>query len=510
MRARKRSIIRKSVVLKSIFLFLILNVVCLLLFYLYHHPTPSPANNHDGFRHREDLLIDYDPTEKAWPDLPSFIPWVDAGFSPRPRSCEAYFGNGFSRSIDVIKKTGDKGGWFRCFYSETLRSSVCEGGNVRMDPSRITMSRGGERLDEVIGRSEEDELPKFQDGAFVVEKGSGNAGNGEMMVDEDFLEKFVPQGQIGFHTMRNLIGSIRVVSDSNLDCSQWLNGSTLLVTRFEYANMFHTTTDWYSAYTSSRITNLPTRPRLVFLDGHCKAPLEQTWEALFSGLKYAKNFSGPVCFKRIVFVPLGYETAMFKGLSESFSCQGALASELRKDPEDQKTARVSEFGEMLRAAFNLPIKDEDIPKPVSGHNVLFVRREDYLAHPRHDGKVQSRLSNEQDVFDALTRWAANYNRCKINIVNGLFAHMGMKDQLKDIQEASVVIGAHGAGLTHLVAARRDTVVLEIISSMYRRPHFELISKWKGLEYHAINLAGSYAEPSRVIKELTGIMQNLGC
>lgn len=34
--------------------------------------------------------------------------------------------------------------------------------------------------------------------------------------------------------------------------------------------MFHTVTDWYSAYVSSRVTGLPYRPHLVFVDGHCK------------------------------------------------------------------------------------------------------------------------------------------------------------------------------------------------------------------------------------------------
>jgi hypothetical protein len=50
---------------------------------------------------------------------------------------------------------------------------------------------------------------------------------------------------------------------------QWVEEPTLLVTRFEYANLFHTITDWYSAYVSSRVTGLPNRPKLVFVDGHC-------------------------------------------------------------------------------------------------------------------------------------------------------------------------------------------------------------------------------------------------
>lgn len=238
--------------------------------------------------------------------------------------------------------------------------------------------------------------------------------------------------------------------------------------------------------------------------------LEETWEALFSSLRYAKNFTGPVCFRHVILSPLGYETTLFKGLTETVDCQGAPVHELRENPDDRKTARLSEFGEMLRASFNLPVDDRQLPNQGSSHNVLFVRREDYLAHPRHDGRVQSRLTNEQEVFDALKRWAINHSKCKVNLVNGLFAHMHMKEQIRAIQDASVIIGAHGAGLTHIVAANSKAVVLEIISSLYRRPHFALISQWRGLKYHAINLAGSHAKPEEVVDKLSSIMKNLGC
>lgn len=238
--------------------------------------------------------------------------------------------------------------------------------------------------------------------------------------------------------------------------------------------------------------------------------MEETWTALFSSLTYAKNFTGPVCFRHAILAPLGYETALFKGLSENINCHGASAHDLWQNPDDQKTARLSEFGEMIRAAFGFPVDRHHIPKPASGHNILFVRREDYLAHPRHGGKVQTRLSNEQEVFDSINSWATNHSDCKLNVVNGLFAHMPMKKQVRAIQDAAVIIGAHGAGLTHIVSATPNTVILEIISSEYRRPHFQLIALWKGLEYHAINLGGSYADPQVVIDKLRDILRSLGC
>ncbi|KAJ4982132.1 hypothetical protein NE237_032969 [Protea cynaroides] len=505
-------------------------------FYLYLHFTSNPKSHHQDQQqqhqqqqHQQQQQQQQSVTfyGKPWPILPSYLPWSLNPNVP-PKSCEGYFGNGYNRRIDLLFSppeihrtsypnhgaSGGPGGWFRCFYSETLESSICEGGRIRMIPDRIRMSVGGEKLESVIGRTEEDELPSFDSGAFEVEfvQGLTRGGNvsGDNLVNGEFLDQLLPQGAIRAHTMRALLDSIRLVDPDEFYCSQWVEEPTLLITRFEYANLFHTVTDWYNAYVSSRVTGLPNRPHLVFVDGHCKTPLEETWEALFSGLNYSKHFSGPVCFRHAILSPLGYEAAFFKGLSESINCQGATAHDLWQNPNDQKTARLSEFGEMIRAAFGFPVNRNQRPKLVSGHNILFVRREDYLAHPRHGGRVESRLINEEEVFEALKIWATNHSECKVNLINGLFAHMPMKEQVRAIQDASLIVGAHGAGLTHIVAATPDTVILEIISSQYRRPHFALISQWKGLDYYAINLVGSYAEPEVVTKKVSNIMRSLGC
>uniref|UniRef100_A0A0E0EN56 Glycosyltransferase 61 catalytic domain-containing protein n=1 Tax=Oryza meridionalis TaxID=40149 RepID=A0A0E0EN56_9ORYZ len=515
-------------VLLAVFAIYAVSFVAYLLRHQSPHPHPHPHPAADPERDAVDVAggggggggavdrvrVEAPSSQKPWPRLPSFLPWTSASVRPPPppkHSCEGYFGNGFSRRVDVLPAHGGGGGggWFRCHHSETLRSSICEGGRLRLDPGLIAMSRGGEPLDQVMGRAEEEELPKYEPGALQVEAAAAAAKRTGPLVEAGFLDAYVPTGGIGMHTMRSLLDSGRVVPPGELHCSQWVEEPTLLVTRFEYANLFHTITDWYSAYVSSRVTDLPNRPNVVFVDGHCKAQLEQTWEALFSNVTYVKNFSGPVCFRHAILSPLGYETALFKGLSESFSCEGASAESLREKPDHQKTARLSEFGEMILASFDLLRDDILSSKTSNGLNVLFVRREDYLAHPRHSGKVESRLSNEKEVYDAIEGWAKG-QKCKINVINGLFAHMNMKEQLRAIQEASVVIGAHGAGLTHLVSATPDTKVLEIISSMYRRPHFALISHWKSLKYHAINLPGSYARVADVISELSNILKGLGC
>ncbi|KAK9057206.1 hypothetical protein SSX86_024573 [Deinandra increscens subsp. villosa] len=511
-----------------IFLFLI-NSITLCIYFSSHpdlfrrrrtttttqHSLPQPT-----FSSAQTQLLSLPSSNKPWPILPSYLPWSLNPSSIPFRSCEAYFGNGFTRRVDLLtpspeahrKSLGGGKGWFRCFYSETLRSSICEGGSLRMHPEKIKMSIGGEVLESVIGRSEEEELPEFEFGAFDLEVGRNSKSGGKKLADERFLNEYLQKEAISRHTMRDLVDSVQLIGANEFECSEWVEEPTLLITRFEYANLFHTITDWYSAYVSSRVTGLPNRPQLVFIDGHCMTQLEETWKAVFSGLRYAKNFSGPVCFRHAILSPLGYETAMFRGLSETIDCDGASAHDLWQKPDNKKTARISEFGEMIRSAFSLPLHQQHHSSKSGSrnHNVLFVRREDYLAHPRHAGKVQSRLSNEQEVFDALKSWSSNHTECKISLINGLFGHMPMKEQVRAIQDASVIVGAHGAGLTHIVSATQETEILEIVSSEYRRPHFELISKWKGLNYHPIYLSGSHANPSVVAEKLRDILKSLGC
>uniref|UniRef100_A0A0D6R653 Glycosyltransferase 61 catalytic domain-containing protein n=1 Tax=Araucaria cunninghamii TaxID=56994 RepID=A0A0D6R653_ARACU len=527
-----------AIKMKGFIILLVSLNIYILCYYFFHFPSSKhqflfPSSKHQflddtiTIRAEEDtrseaiankndqLRASFD--GKPWPDLPSYMPWQGDPMA-RAGSCEAYFGNGFNRPFRLVANASaasrkvsvfsdGKLGSFSCAYSETLETSICEARRMVMYPDKIQMSQGGEDIESVLGRDEMTELPSYSEGAFQIEAPPSYKGR---VVSPELLDQIMPQGAVHTHTMRSLLQNLVAVPSADFFCSQWIEEPTLIVTRFEYANLFHTYTDWYSAYVTSRVAGLSKRPRLVFVDGHSKSPMDQAWEALYTSVTYAKNFSGPVCFRHALLTPLGYETALFKGLTESIPCRGCSAIELKQKPDDSRTARLNEFGEMFRASFGLLSGESENFKPSSVHNVLFMRREDYLAHPRHGGKVESRLKNEEEVLDALQKWAPSLLKCKVNIVNGLFAHMSMIDQVRDVQAASVIVSAHGAALTHSIAARPGTVVLEIISSYYRRPHFALISQWKGLEYHAINLEGSVARCPEVIKVLGGIMKSLGC
>lgn len=91
-----------------------------------------------------------------------------------------------------------------------------------MVPERITMAKGGEDLRDVIGRTEEEELPRFQNGAFEVDGGGEKRDKEEemMLVDHELLDRYVPRGEVMMHTMRDLISKIRIVRGKEFSCDE--------------------------------------------------------------------------------------------------------------------------------------------------------------------------------------------------------------------------------------------------------------------------------------------------
>lgn len=88
-----------------------------------------------------------------------------------------------------------------------------------MIAEKIVMSEGGEELETVLGRGEEEELPVFKPGAFQIEVHE-RSKMGKKLVNVDFLDNYLPKGAIARHTMRQLVDSIELVGPSEFNCSE--------------------------------------------------------------------------------------------------------------------------------------------------------------------------------------------------------------------------------------------------------------------------------------------------
>lgn len=103
------------------------------------------------------------------------------------------------------------------------------------------MTDGGEALETVMGRGDEEELPRYEPGAFEIEAGEEGIGRADRrVVDEEFLDRYVPQGGIQLHTMRALMGSMRLVDPRELECTQVIFlGTFFWIHRvFEFVSFF--------------------------------------------------------------------------------------------------------------------------------------------------------------------------------------------------------------------------------------------------------------------------------
>lgn len=263
---------------KRVVAFLVaLNAVQLLFFILHssshNGKVPLVTSSNSSFSLRQ-------LSGKPWPHLPSFTSWA-ANPELDQGSCEAFFGNGFTQAFRLLdpepriklsrsRSKGEKsrgaissmllqrmvGSWtfrklsqvqgndaeqmktaqpteqeirsrrrlrlrdglFQCFYSDTLQTSICEGTQMIMHPTKIKMSKGGEPLDSVIGRNEEEELPYFTSGAFTIVV--PEMAERKALFNKSMLDRLIPEQSITEHTMHHLFEQIRMVPRDEVTCAQ--------------------------------------------------------------------------------------------------------------------------------------------------------------------------------------------------------------------------------------------------------------------------------------------------
>lgn len=263
---------------------------------------------------------------------------------------------------------------------------------------------------------------------------------------------------------------------------------------------------------------------VIFIDGHNASPMDDGWLGMFlrcvpaagagayfmqsprparlcqppillrrlrccCSINYAKHFKGRACFSRAYYASFGYRAAISVGF-------GARTNDCRANKF------VQQFGVDMVRAYGL------VPRPTaacavgSGDQipVLFVRRVHYKAHPRHNGQIVRRLDNEDDIYSALEAEAKRPGS-KISLMNGLFSSMTVGEQIRMVQDSCLVVGAHGAGLSHILFGAPNTHMLELRPPAFMRPHFIAYSYWAGAIHHDWTLGTSTPPVSEVISRI---------
>jgi glycoprotein 2-beta-D-xylosyltransferase len=284
-------------------------------------------------------------------------------------------------------------------------------------------------------------------------------------------------------------------SSSASNCERVIKRPALFVTRYEYANIYHTLDDWYNVYQTMQQYGITAAdaPYIVLFDGHSRGSLDATWRRLFGpdAVHYVSHFAEQrLCFENAYIVPAGYQSAL-----------GVVAM---VKPTDYCTSspQLRDFRNYFLRMHGLPFRTPSPPLVVTATataaaaadtvatlsrpiKVTIIFRGAYMAHPRLKLPLVAtrKFKREAEIIEFARSVGDNI------VVRGVhFENMTMLEQMQVIASTDVLCGMHGAGLSYALFLPRTSHVLELTSPRFKgRPHFRFFSQWSGLSYSHLML-----------------------
>ena len=235
------------------------------------------------------------------------------------------------------------------------------------------------------------------------------------------------------------------------------------VLRYEYANLYHTLTDWYNIFIVARLLDESIdKVTIILFDENVKGHLDEAWMTLFKNVTVRKNMSQTVLYSKMVWAVLGYESPV------NFHATNTLPF-------------VQDFYEFILRRHGIQeTKMLNCLSPI----ITFIWRRDYVAHPGNPtGLVSRKVKNEEELISHIQEFFPKA------LVQGVqLDKLSFKQQLDVIVDTDILISMHGAGLTHILFLPHHAGVVELFPLYWKKyfgaSHFRAMAKWRKLKYSA--------------------------
>ena len=268
---------------------------------------------------------------------------------------------------------------------------------------------------------------------------------------------------------------------------------TLFVTREreEHANLFHATTDLLNAFVALAMLGIVdgrsgsregmANVSVVLLDEQ-EGPFEDAfWGKVYSPAHPLQRVSGlrvrgRVRYPRAVFVPPGYSNLLLSAVGEEGDCHAPAGSHLFHAYRRFVLRGLGLSEAVVRGAAAVAADGSSGDGDPSVLRATFVSRRPYNRHHVDHARTGRQVDNEEALLAAL------------NAVPGVrvqrldFALLEVEEQIAAVAVSDVLIGMHGAALTHVLYLPPHAGVLEL----WPKPG----GIWRCFE-HAATLAGLY-------------------
>lgn len=317
--------------------------------------------------------------------------------------------------------------------------------DVLVDPILSHGRDGGENLTSVLNQAEEEEYLTFDPGFFKIKC------------------KSIPPYEFSKNNhLNSWWSSLQGVSKLKANPDAAVETCfTIAITRYEYVNFYHTMTDFYNVFLMLIIfKQQPHNVRILWIDAHPIGSLDVVWNKLFTGYTRLKTIKRPVMFRQLVWGIIGYNSPLLQF--------------------DHPTLPfVEEFREFFLRKYN-----QSLTKKLDCHglNVLFIWRRDYVAHPRNPkGLVSRKIQNEDELLINARKLLAGDKHNVRGVQVDLYS---MEQQLRWISDTDILVGMHGAGLTHALFLPKHAGVIEFYPTYWSdtNAHFRSIARWRKLKY----------------------------
>ncbi|KAJ8604087.1 hypothetical protein CTAYLR_001728 [Chrysophaeum taylorii] len=352
--------------------------------------------------------------------------------------CERKFGMGLAASYAASKEVWCEGKasltCFRHAYEHNKKTGMfCEGRNLVIDFRKVGGSSSLSKASRYLS---------FGEGATTGECRKTRRWKAELLM---------PHAALQLRGLREAAPPAETVEEAT---------TTYLMARDEDCeNMFHSTADHLNAYLVGVVLGIDWREtQTVLWDRHPDGPFEELIRSSFSRgrLKRAADYPrGPVRFRRLVFhleSPAGIVFPKVAGPKGIMRCRGsALWAGFRDHVLDS-------FG-VLR-----------VDPPAVPTIVVSARRR---TRAKNVGRV---FADEQALVDVLRKG----NAMRFEVLD--LATLSFGDQIRKLRGANVLVGAHGAGLMHVIFLADEAVLLEIHPSYRLDRHFRLAARMAGKIY----------------------------
>lgn len=318
--------------------------------------------------------------------------------------------------------------------------------NVLIDKACChSRQRGGEPIKTVLNQEESDEYYSADMGCFQL----------PCAEFQHYLFEYESQH------LNAWMGSVKADRDvANVEAYQ-IDQLTIVVQRYEYVNLYHTMTDWYNAFLLTQFFGRTAQQTSILIfDSHPHGSLDSVWPQLFNSTFRLSALPPRTRFRRMVWNIVGYSSPM----------------KIQLGPYPPL---LDEFRSFFLSSFD--IANDDRTTNCKNLTVLFIWRRNYVAHPRNPGGfVKRKIRNEAKLISYVRRKMPEVARVRGVQIDVL----PMRDQLRFVVNADILVGVHGAGLTHALFLPSGAGLLELSpNEMWSASeHFEAIAAWRKLVY----------------------------